>query len=307
MQEIAWVLNRNRRTVERALIRFKPPWYMKLASPYDKAKYSWDQAKLMRSAPRKREWLKCKFIRDYVEEGLRGKISPELIAGRLSVFHPEYSISYEAIYEWIFRERRDLAKFLLRAGKKRQGKPGARAYPKRQPAAPKKSIDIRFEEANNRSRLGDSESDLIVGGCGEACLLVFVDRRARQLRLRKLPNRKAETVRQALVEIMHRIPKHLRHSLTQDNGSEHALHAELEKALGISVFFCHPYSAWERGTVENRNGIIRRYFPKGTNFNLVTDEQVQWVEDKINSTPMKLLGFLTPDEFYQREELKLVA
>ena len=103
-----------------------------------------------------------------------------------------------------------------------------------------------------------------------------------------------------------KIPKPFLHTLTQDNGSEHALHPEVEKALGIDIFFCHPYAAWERGTVENRNGLVRRSFPKGTDFNLISDEDIQRVEDLINSRPMVLLDFMTPDEFHNQEEQRLL-
>ena len=110
----------------------------------------------------------------------------------------------------------------------------------------------------------------------------------------------------ALVAMLMGIPAHLRHTLTQDNGSEHALHAELERVTGVKVYFCHPYSAWERGTVENRNGIIRRFFPKQTDFALVSDEELMRLEKRINSTPMVVLDFLTPDEA-EEIELKCAA
>ena len=196
--------------------------------------------------------------------------------------------------------------YLLRAGKPKRGKPGARAYPKRQPAAPKKSIELRPKVADDRKRIGDKESDLIVSSKSDACLLVSVDRKSRLVRIKKVPNRLSETVKAALVAMLVTIPKEFLHTLTQDNGSEHALHAELEKVIGIDVYFCHPFSSPERGTVENRNGLIRRTFPKGTDFNLISDAEIQRVEDAINSRPMVLLGFLTPDEFHNQEEQKLI-
>ncbi|MCC6954137.1 MAG: IS30 family transposase [Deltaproteobacteria bacterium] len=306
IREIAEVLGRDRRSVSRALQRYHVPWHMKNVGPYEKAKHAWDESLRSRRGPRKRQRLKSGFIRKYVEEKLKAGLSPELIAGRLQREYPGEKTNYESIYEWIFEERPELKQYLLRAGKPKRGKPGARAYKKREPAAPKKSIEARPLEANQRCRLGDKESDLIVSAKSDACLLVVTDRRSRQLKLKKVPNRQAETVKAALVSLLVVIPPHLRRTLTQDNGSEHALHAELERVLGISVFFCHPYSAWERGTVENRNGIIRRYFPKGTDFALVSDAEVARVEALINSRPMKLLDFFTPEEFHQ-QEAKLAA
>lgn len=306
VREIAKALNRDSRGVQKALLRYPLPWHHKERGPLYQARYAWEQAGHKRSAARKRERLKNRFIRKFVEEKLEEKLSPELIAGRLSKLHPEHSISYEAIYEWVFKERQDLKKYLLRAGKPRRGKPGARVYKRRAPAAPKKSIESRPREANERSCIGHKESDLIVSSKSDASLLVMVDRKLRKVRLKKLPNRKAETVKAALVAMLMGIPAHLRHTLTQDNGSEHALHAELERVTGVKVYFCHPYSAWERGTVENRNGIIRRFFPKQTDFALVSDEELMRLEKRINSTPMVVLDFLTPDEA-EEIELKCAA
>lgn len=300
-QEISGIMRRDRRSVERAYNRYPVPWHMKGASIWDRAKYAYEESKKRRGAPRRRERLKSRLIREYVELKLTEGLSPELIAGRLSIDHPGSSISHEAIYEWVFKVRKDLKKYLLRAGKTRRGKPGGRACPRRQPAAPKKSIEQRPAIVEKRERIGDYESDLIVSGKSDACLLVVVDRRFRKVHLCKLQNRQAETVKSGLAAFFFRIPSYLRYTLTQDNGPEHALHAELAQATGLEIFFCHPYSACERGTVENRNGIVRRYFPKGTDFSLVTDEEVARVERLINSRPMVILGFLTPDEAYQQE------
>jgi IS30 family transposase len=307
IREISRILRRDRRALERALKRYPLPWHRKERGPYDEARYAYERALEERSKSRQKQRLKNNIIREYVELKLKSGWSPELISGRIERDHPGQSISHEAIYEWIFEERPDLKKYLLRAGKPKRGKPGARAYPQRQPSAPKKSIELRPVQANERSRVGDNESDLIVSNKSDACLLVVVDRRLRRLRLRKLKNRQSETVRAALVAILLMVPKALRHTLTQDNGSEHALHAELERVTGISVYFCHPYSAWERGTVENRNGVIRRFFPKGTDFALISDDDVAQVEQTINSTPMAVLNFMTPEEAYEQELLKLTA
>lgn len=307
--EIAAELKRDPYGVKKAINRYPLPWHMEEgATPYDRARYAHEQAERTKRSSKSKQRLKCKTIRDYVVEKLTDedrRFTPELIAGRLSVDHPELSISYEAIYDWIFSEEKGLIKYLPRAGKPKRGKPGARAYPKRQPAAPKKGLDLRPIEANERLEIGHKESDLIVSAKSDANLLVVVDRKGRQVRLKKLPNRQSETVRRGLVSVLSKTPPCLRRTLTQDNGSEHALHAQLEQDVKISVYFCDPYAAWQRGTVENRNGVIRRYFPKGTDFSAVSDEDVARVERIINSTPMKILGFLTPDEFHQREEKQI--
>jgi len=304
--EIAADLKRDPRGIEPALVRYPLPWHHKERGPLYKALYSYEQALKKRGASREKGRLKNAFIRDFVEKGLKEGLTPELIAGRLHKLHPEYKTNYESIYDWIFEERPDLKQYLLRVGKSNQGKPGGRAYKQRQPAAPKKNIDSRPKVVNQRKRIGDKESDLIVSSKSEVCLLVMVDRRSRQVRLKKISNRLSETVKAALVAMLIVIPEEFRHTLTQDNGPEHALHAELETVVGMDVYFCHPYSAWERGTVENRNGLIRRWFPKGTDFDKISDTEIQRVEDKINSRPMVILNFLTPDEFHNEEEIKLL-
>lgn len=301
IQEIAKALGRDRRGVAKALKRYELPWHYRERGPLYQARYAWEQSEHKRSASRKRLRLKNRFIRDFVEERLRKGWSPEVIAGRLEKEHPEYSITAETIYEWISKERPELTRYLLRVGKPRRGKPGARGRKRRDPAAPKKSIESRPDDANARRVIGHTESDLIVSGKGDACLLVMADRKSRQVRLKKLPNRKAETIKIALVGLYRDIPKYLRLTLTQDNGSEHALHLDLERETEVQVYFCHPYSAWERGTIENRNGIVRRFFPKGTDFALVSHEQIRDVEKWMNSTPMVVLDFHTPDEVHQLE------
>jgi IS30 family transposase len=304
VREIASDLRRDPKGVRLALERYPLPWHHKERGPLYKAIYSYEQALKQRGASRKRVRLKNQFIRDFVEARVKEGLTPELVAGRLSKLHPEYKTNYESIYEWIFEERPDLKQYLVRVGRTNQGKPGGRAYKQRQPAAPKKNIDTRPSVVNRRDRIGDKESDLIVSSKSETCLLVMVDRKSRQVRLKKLTNRLSETVKAALVAMLIVIPKRFRHTLTQDNGSEHALHAELEAAVQMDIYFCHPYASWERGTVENRNGLIRRWFPKGTDFSQVSDDEIQQVEDKINSRPMVILDFLTPDEFHNEEEKK---
>lgn len=305
---IARELKRAASTISRALRRHNPKWYVKLYSPYDRAKHDWDETLKKRRERRRRRRLKNLFIEQYVSEKLEGGLSPELISGRLKIEHPQYSISYEAIYQWIFRERREYARYLLRAGKReRRGKPGVRLYPRRLPSYPKKSIMHRPKEAELRLEIGHKESDLILSSKNESSLLVLVDRYSRKVWLRKVVNRKAETVQIALASVLRTIPTFFRHTLTQDNGAEHALFLKLQEETGVRIFFCHPYCAWERGTVENRNGMIRRYFPKGTDFATVSNEQIRWVEQFINSRPMKILNFLTPDEVYFREVSKYKA
>lgn len=257
------------------------------------------------SRGRQREKLKSAFIREYVEVALKEKKwSPRIIAGRLTRLG--HAISGEAIYQWLYRERRDLIGCLWMYGKqiKRGGKKNKRRFI--QPAAPKKSIEQRPLEANQRICIGHFELDAILSSrSSNYALQVLVDRHSRKVFLQKVSRLESAVYSKSLTARVHRDIPCIK-TITSDNGSEHAEFSEIESALNLEWFFCHPYCACERGTVENRNKIIRRFFPKGTNFDDMPDEYINWLEDYINQTPLEVLQFQTPDEVWN-EGLKKAA
>jgi IS30 family transposase len=126
-------------------------------------------------------------------------------------------------------------------------------------------IDERPEVVDSRERAGDWEGDTMVGEGQQGYLATFVEHRSRLTIIQKMDSKKAETLNDAALEGFHNVPPELIHTLTLDNGTEFAWFKELEQAFKAEVYFCHPYSSWEKGSLENMNGLIRQYVPKGTN------------------------------------------
>ena len=157
-------------------------------------------------------------------------------------------------------------------------------------------IEKRPDEANQRSRLGDFEVDLVVGPKNRGAIITLIDRRSRWCVLRKLTGKTAEATAAALISMLKPLSIK-KFTITSDNGTEFSLHEEIAKALGIKYYFANPYASYERGSIENLNGLIRQYIPKGTNFDTVSDQDVKVIETKLNTRPRRVLGYLTPLQF----------
>ena len=272
---------------------------------FTQARNAQQQSEIRKSkASRSRIRLKNETIRVFVESKLKGGLSPELAAGRLTVEHPEQSISYEAIYQWLLTERADLRRYLKNAGKYRRRRIAGKKYRHKSKAAPpKRSIEDRPEVANKRAEIGHFEVDTIHGkkGTGTA-LLNATDRKTRLVLLNKVESLESSVVTDVLVQrLKQEVPAEHRKTLTFDNGPENALHDKIDAALGTESYFCHPYCSSEKGMVENRNRSTRGYFPKGTDFSDIPDEYIAHAEFLINSHPMKVLNFYTPYEVWARE------
>ena len=245
--------------------------------------------------------LKNPLVFLYVREHLRMCWSPDEISGRIKLDHPGYSISYEAIYCYIYSKRMRRYKYweYLTLGRNRRMKKLGRGV--KHTASGKIpgsiSIDLRPEVVSLRSRVGDWETDNIIGkSTDETALSVTVERVTKLTLITKLLDRLAVTKRDALVRRLGIFPKEILLTLTTDNGSENSCHIEIARALNLLMFFCHAYHSWEKGTVENTNGRIRRYIPKGVSMDSFSEEYIAEVERKLNSTPRKCLGYLTPYE-----------
>lgn len=312
MREVAEVVDCAKSSVwetinHKSLKRRHPrlPWYVQ-------GKIVHDAVRQNRGRPRERSWgLKNEAMRQYVIEKLKDKLSPMSISIQIEKDRPGLSISHESVYQYIYKIDRTLLHYLTRHGKTKRNK-RASGQSSRQKAAEveKRWIDQRMHAANNRLELGHLESDFIVSAKkGKSCLLVAVDRKARRIRLRKTVNREADTTRRTLFNIFRDLPQQIRKSLTVDNDPAHNDLPLLEPIFpeeALRVFFCIPYSAWQRGTVEAIIGILRRWFPKGTNFDDVSEQQIQYVEDWFNNRPMEVLNGKTPNEVFELE-LKKVA
>ena len=241
---------------------------------------------------------------EYVMDKLKLDWPPEVIAARLQLDFPEderMRISHETIYRWVYlnaSQNGDLYNQLRRRHKKRRRQTqyggGRRFLPGRV------SISERPMVVETRERYGDWEGDTLEGAKGTGALATHVERKSRYLLAAKLSNKKAATMTEESTKSFKRVPKVLRQTLTVDNGREFSQFKELEKWTGLTVYFADPYAAWQRGTNENTNGILRFYFPKGADFQNVSIKKLEMVVRKINNRPRKCLNYQTPYEvFYQ--------
>jgi IS30 family transposase len=250
------------------------------------------------------ERLKSPELRRYVAEKLKGGWSPAQIAG-CSVRDVGTSISHEAIYQYVYAQvyrggngvmkpgTEDLRPYLARRHKKRARKGMRKGHRIFRPDG--HSIDERPEIVAYRTRIGDWEGDSIESRDHAPGLNSLVDRTSGLLLLSKLSAKTAEATREVVARRLARLPAY---TLTLDNGPENRMWVETEAVTSAKVYFAHPYHSWERGTNENTNGLVRRYFPKGTDFRLVSNEAIAAVEYALNTRPRKRLGWRTPLEVW---------
>lgn len=246
-------------------------------------------------------------LKIFVYRNLLLGTSPELLAGRIKVLYPNdpiMSISYESIYKHIYRHRQSslgkkLIKLLPYHHHKRRDK--RKFCKKRTRIKDQVSIDNRPSHIEERQEAGHLEGDLMIGVAHKSAIGTIVDRKTRYIIIVKIPNRKSKTVTQEFAKHLNKQPKYLRKTMTYDNGIEMANHKWLSENTGMDIYFAHPYSSWERGTNENTNGLIRRFLPKGTDFNTITTEELKQIENNLNNRPRKVLGFKTPNEIRNKE------
>jgi len=234
-------------------------------------------------------------IEQSVIERLDEEHSPEQISGYLKEFEG-VDISYEGIYNYIkrdFKEGGSLYKKLRRSNRKRRKKYGS--YSTKGQIPNRVFIDDRPKIVDEKTRLGDWEIDTIIGKNHKGVLLTIVDRKSKFTLIRKCKDKTASTIAACLCKALKPYKDRL-HTLTSDNGKEFADHEKVASQLKVGFYFSHPYHSWERGLNENTNGLIRQYFPKGTDLRNITEKEVMEVEFKLNSRPRKTLGYHTPNE-----------
>jgi len=247
-------------------------------------------------------------LRGWVQERLEERWSPEQISAALRREFPddrEMRVSHETIYQSIYVQgrgalRRELAS-CLRTGRALR-KPRRKAGQRRGRIPGMVSISERPAEAEDRAVPGHWEGDLIMGVRNASAIGTLVERSTRFVLLLHLPgSHDAGAVAQAMTEAMATLPGQLRRSLAWDQGNEMAAHAQVSMATGLEIYFCDPHSPWQRGSNENTNGLLRQYFPKGTNLAVHSREHLDAVAAQLNSRPRKTLGWKTPaqalDEF----------
>ncbi len=218
--------------------------------------------------------------------------SPEQIVGYLEKNNKRL-ISHEWIYQYILKDKSlggELDKHLRHKVRKKRRRYAS--HSKRGQIIGRVGIEKRPKAVDKRNRFGDWESDTVQGK-GLASLMTVVERKTGLTRIRKVQRASAELTAKAMISALSGL---VVKTNTSDNGKEFAYHHKVSEALECKFYFARPYHSWERGTNENTNGLIRQYFPKGTRFEDVTDEQIQDVEDKLNSRPRKRLGFKSPNQ-----------
>lgn len=246
-----------------------------------------------------------KYVRDRLEEDW----SPEYISGRIKNVKEEQtkangSVSHETIYEFIYSEEMRLEKLWkkLRRHRPKRYQQGRRKKWKGGTIKNMVSISQRAKEVETKSRVGDWESDSMIFSKQKEILSVQVERKTREVRISKCPNKTAKETKKAIIAQLGTEDAENLQTLTFDRGTEGALHEEIAEELGLLIYFCHPYSSWKKGAVENRNMFIRQYLPSKITMSKVTDDDIYEIQEKLNNRPMKCLNFRTPNEmkFYEK-------
>lgn len=234
------------------------------------------------------------MLKDYVIAQLHERWSPRVIAKKWSQEHEDRPISAEAIYQWIYKGNGadlDLKKLLIRARKKR----GLKRRSKQPTIKDRVSVHDRPESINQRVETGHYECDLMFNsGSQSKNICTFVERVTRHSIMIRNESKHTGTVIDALIERITKVGLTVK-SITFDNGSEFAGHTRLNE-LGIKTYFCDPGAPWQKGSIENLNGVARRYVPFGTPSEEITEDYVATVNEKINNMPRAILGFKTPNE-----------
>ncbi|HZC02620.1 MAG TPA: IS30 family transposase [Gammaproteobacteria bacterium] len=258
-----------------------------------------------RARPKERKLEESPRLHNAVNDGLRQKWSPEQISTRLREDHPDdhnMRISHETIYEALYLQARGALRteltLALRTGRARRV-PRSRASASRGKIKDMVHISERPAEATDRAVPGFWEGDLIVGQGNKSQIATLVERTTRFVMLVKIPyDRNAERVAALLAKKMETLPEFLRHSVTWDQGKEMARHADFTIRTGMPVYFCDPHSPWQRGSNENTNGLLRQYFPKGTDLSLYSQEDLDRVAAELNGRPRKTLNCRKPIEVF---------
>ncbi len=262
------------------------------------------EAAAARARPKQSKLVQNTVLRAEVEEGLSRKLSPEQISHRLRRDFPDdesMRVSHETIYQALYFQARGglktEVKQALRSGRARR-KPHRKEGERYQRFTdPMVMISDRPAEVEDRAVPGHWEGDLITGELNKSAIGTLVERTTRYTMLLHLPNgHDAESVRDALIATMTTLPAHLRGSLTWDQGAELARHKQFSMAADMAVYFCDPASPWQRGSNENTNGLLRQYFPKGTDLSVYGPEDLEHVAQELNGRPRKTLGWDTPAE-----------
>jgi IS30 family transposase len=243
---------------------------------------------------------------EMVETHLRQEWSPEQISGWLQREH-KLCLSHERIYQYVYDDKwaGGTLHRHLRCQKQRRKRYGS--HDRRGQLANRRCISERPIVVDSRSRLGDWEADTIAGKGHQQALVSLTERKSKLTLLVKVEHATAEAVEAAITRLLQPVAQRV-HTITSDNGREFARHQQIATKLQAEFYFAHPYASWERGLNENTNGLVRQYFPKGSDFTTITDEAVEKVMQRLNHRPRKTLGFSTPHQvFYEPSSVALTT
>lgn len=249
----------------------------------------------------KRKLDKNPKLKDWVGSRLKAGWSPEQVAGRLKTKPPATLtgtyVSDEAIYAYIYTDYsagEPWWQYLRKAHYTRHANHGR--TPRKVTIPEKVSIHQRPELVNERQRLGDFEVDLICFGTGKEAVSVAYERKSQLVRMSKVTNKGSEATKEALIKVVENLPAALVQTMTFDNGGENAKHTDIRDDFGIDTYFCDTYSSWQKGGVENMNGLLRQYLPKKLDPETIDETMLTIIQERLNNRPRKTNGFLTPNE-----------
>jgi transposase, IS30 family len=282
-------LKRHRSTIDREIARCKhlPAYTPKVAQ---------EQAMQYQRASRNAKVLPVNVL-NHVECYLRLGLSPQQTAGRMKA-EGLYAPCAESIYQYILKDQGNAGDLYrhLRCQKVRRKRYGT-GRERRGQIANRVCIEQRPSIVDSKCRIGDWEGDTVVGKDHQGFVVTLVERKSRFTLAAQVCTKEATAVAEAII-VMLQPHKQVCHTLTFDNGKEFAQHQYIAKSLATDVYFAHPYCSWERGLNENTNGLLRQYFPKGTNLRHVTQNQVDDAVYALNHRPRKCLGYKTPHEVF---------
>jgi IS30 family transposase len=240
-----------------------------------------------------------------IEAQIRREWSPEQISGWLKR-HAAVEISHEWIYQYVLADKHAGGTLYrhLRCQKKRRKRYGS--YDRRGKLPNRVSIEERPVIVDKRQRIGDWEVDTIVGKGHRQAIVSLTERKSRLVLLQKVERRTADLVSDAVIGLLQPITEHS-HTITGDNGKEFAEHERISHALNTDFFFAHPFAAWERGTNENMNGLVRQYIPKRREFDTISEHELSFITNRLNHRPRKCLDYRTPFEVFLEHSVALAS
>jgi IS30 family transposase len=276
--------------------------------------FAHNQAYLRRRRPKRHRFVIDERLRSVVARKLELQWSPALISRWLRQRWPKrrsWHVCTETIYEAVYRGLIVVADGMtLRTGRiyrHRRGRGRTRDGALKQ-STTMKTIHQRPAAVETRAQIGHWEGDLIIGGGQRSAIATLVERKSRLTLLVSMrEGYSAQQLGDQLIAIFGKLPPSLRRTLTWDQGNEMFHHERIEQAVGMKIFFADPHSPWQRGTNENTNGLLRQYFPKGTDLRVVTDERIREVAQRLNKRPRLVLGDHTPDQLMARWRRHLIA